>query len=200
MRKSVSTLVAAMALITAAAAKEPRRGAGAHVHGTGSLDIAIEGNKVVMEFKAPGEDITGSEAKAVSPRAKATLAAALATLEKPLALFKLPDAAGCTVTSAKAAAVDDDDHDQAAKPAAGKGKSAKSGHDHKHDTKAEHMEIKATYELACTAPAQITALQFDYFGTFPRAQKVTIQVITAKGQTQFEATRVKPRIELGGLM
>lgn len=190
-----------MALITAAAAKEPRRAAGAHVHGTGSLDIAIEGNKVVMEFKAPGEDITGSEAKAVSPKAKATLAAALATLEKPLGLFKLHEAAGCTVTSAKAAVVqDDDDHDHAAKPAAGKSKSAKSGHDHKHDTKAEHMEIKATYELACTAPAQITALQFDYFGTFPRAQKVTVQVITAKGQTQFEATRVKPRIELGGLM
>ena len=201
MRTFAGVLLVSLAATAAVVAKEPRRELGAHVHGTGSLDMAIDGNKLVMEFKAPGEDITGSEAKAVTPKAKAKLAAALATLEKPLGLFKLPDAAGCTVTTAKAAVSDDDNHDHdakpAAKPAAGK---AKAGHDHKHEKKAEHMDIKASYELACSAPALITSVQFDYFRAFPRADKVTVQVITPKGQSQFDVTPAKPRIELGGLM
>jgi len=210
MLRSTLAVACVVAVVGAAIAEEPRRELGAHVHGQGFLNVAIEGNRVVMEFRAPGADITGSETKAETAEAKAALATAVAVLEKPLGLFGLPEGAGCKVVTAKVAAIadDDDDDDHAAEavagaksPApkvdAGKPDPAKAAdHDHHHD----HSDVQGSYELACATPARMTALQFDYFRAFPRAQKVIVQVITARGQSQFEVTAANPRVELGGLM
>ncbi len=206
MRSLISA--AFMGLVFAAstcAADEPRRELGAHEHGHDALDIAIEGNRVVMEFRAPGADITGSETKPTTDEGKATLAAAIATLQKPLELFVLPAAAQCKVVSAMAELVaDDDDDDDKDKAAAGKTDGAKPATDPKpagapahHD---EHMDFKANYELACANPAGMTSLEMAYFKSFPKAQKVSLQVITAKGQSAFDLTPAKPSVDLTPLV
>jgi Protein of unknown function (DUF2796) len=195
--RSGAALVSLALLGAAAHAQEPRRELGAHVHGSASLDVAIEGNRVVLAFRAPGADIVGFEGKAETPEAKAKLAAAVATLEKPLALFSLPDAAKCTVVSAKVA-IDDDDDDHA-KP---EGPAAKDAPAPAKDAHAEHdhTDVQADYELSCAAPAQVTAIDFSYFAAFPNAQKVAVQIVTAKGQSAVEATPAKPRVEFGALV
>ncbi len=77
------------------------------------------------------------------------VANAIVTLEKPLTLFVTPDAAQCTVVSAKAKLGADGDHDhEAAKTATAKVPAAK--HDH---AKNEHSEFHAEYELTCAQPA-----------------------------------------------
>jgi hypothetical protein len=198
-----SLTTAVVCAAPAFAADEPKRELGAHEHGHNALDVVIEGNRVVIEFRAPGADIIGSETKPTTQEGKAVLAAAIATWQNPLTLFVLPAAAQCTVASATADLVadddDDDDKDKAAKTDSAKPTAepkAADAHAH-HD---EHMDFKASYELACTNPAGITSLEIAYFKTFPKAQKVTVQVITAKGQTAMEATPAKPSLDFRPLV
>ncbi|MEP5152475.1 DUF2796 domain-containing protein, partial [Planktotalea sp.] len=83
----------------------------AHEHGVGTLNVAFDGDQIAMEFEAPGADIVGFEYKAESSEDLAKIEGALATLEQPLDLFALPQAAVCRVAEAHAELVIDDDHD-----------------------------------------------------------------------------------------
>ena len=84
----------------------------AHVHGVGTLDIAVEGDAIVMAFEAPGADIVGFEHPPESDADKAAIEAALETLGDPLAHFRFSQAAGCRMTAAQVVLVGlEDDHE-----------------------------------------------------------------------------------------
>jgi hypothetical protein len=197
MRKLTFTFtLAAMSLLTTAArAEDEHRELGPHVHGHGTLNIAIEDKRVSMELEVPGMDIVGFEHAASTDDQKAAVDQAKARLEKPLGIFSLPAGAGCTVAEAKvtieAEHHDDDDKD------AGHA-DAKDGHD--HDEHAGHNQFHATYALDCTNPAELTTITFDYFTQFAGAHDLTVNVVTGKGQSQFEVSRSKPTLDLGGIM
>ena len=103
----IHTLAAFAALTFAAAAPTLARAAdehrelGPHVHGHGKLNIAVENKRVSMELEVPGMDIVGFEHDASTDDQKAAVEKAKAQLAQPLAVFKLPAAAGCTVADAK---------------------------------------------------------------------------------------------------
>ena len=73
---------------------------------------------------------------------------------------------------------------------------ARAGRPREH----EHSQFHAQYTLECKTPANITAIEFDYFRAFAGAQKLEVNLITPKGQTKFEVTRAKPRLDLAGMM
>ena len=129
------TAVALITLTALPALAEDSRGLGAHEHGAGAFNIAIEGSSVLMELEAPGADIVGFEHKAESAEDRAAIDAAVARLAKPLELFVLSDAAGCAVTSASVELVaeggDHGDHEEH-----GHGE-----HEHEHEKEA-HDEHK----------------------------------------------------------
>lgn len=202
MKFATATLIAAAFAVTPAIAQEHRE-LGAHVHGHGTLDIAVEGTKVSMSLEAPGMDIVGFEHAAESADQKAAVEKGTATLKAPLTLFKIPAAAGCKVTDAKVELEsehehgDDKDHDHDAKHDA---KEA-ADHDHdKHEGEAGHNQFHGTYALECTKPAEITAITFDYFKSFASAQGLTVNVVTPKAQNSYEVKRDKPELDLGGIM
>ena len=85
---------AAFILASPALAEEAQhRQLGPHVHGQGTLDIAIEGKKIEMELVAPGMDIVGFEHVASTDEQKAAVEKAKAKLTDVLSVFKLPAAA-----------------------------------------------------------------------------------------------------------
>ena len=106
-------LLSSLAILAAPAAfAEDSRELGAHEHGVGALNIAVDGSTVLMEFMAPGADIVGFEYEATSDADKAAIEAGIATLSAPLDLFVLPAAAGCSVVRANAELeTEDGDHD-----------------------------------------------------------------------------------------
>jgi hypothetical protein len=176
-----------------------QRELGAHEHGRGILNIALEGNRLTMELEVPGADIVGFEHKAVSRKDKAAVAAAEKRLSEPLTLFKLPAAAGCVVKEASAA-IEGADHDHAKsagsndrEKGAPKGPAA-----HSHD--GAHSQFHAQYAFDCTAPASITSIEFEFFRAFSAAQKLEVNLISPKGQTKLEISRSKPRLDLSGKM
>ena len=164
-------------------AQTERREVGAHVHGAGTLSIAIEGSKISMDLSAPANDILGFEHQPTTPQQTLTLATAKEVLANPLAVIEFPVAAGCTIESANvafnAAAPAD-----ASKPE--KNSAEPSG----------HADFDVDYVLTCKAVDKITALTFPYFKQFLGAQKLTVTLATDKGQSQYDVTRENPSLTL----
>jgi hypothetical protein len=191
-------------------AEEDHRELGAHEHGHGTLNIAVDDKRVTMELEVPGMDIVGFEHQAATAEQKAALERGKAELAQPLALFKVPPAAGCGVKDVKVsleaehghghehggardepAKGEDDDHE-------GRDDHDEAGHD--HDQPDGHNAFHVTYDLNCADPAQLTSIGFDYFKTFAGARNLTVNVVTAKAQSTHEVSRDKPVLDLGGVM
>lgn len=184
-------MAASATLCLPANAGEAHREAGAHVHGQGSLAIAVENGAVEMELEAPGMDIVGFEHEATSDADKAAVAKAQATLGDPLELFKVPAAAQCKVAGRDVALEGEDDKE-------------KDGHDAKKDDHAEHgggaghTSFHATYTLECDNLAALTSIDFAYFRAFPGALKLDVNTVGANGQSGAEVTRESPVLDLAG--
>jgi hypothetical protein len=194
--RTISLVALAFGLsLGAGATLAQQRQLGAHEHGRGTLNMAIEGARVSLELEAPGADIVGFEHVAKTARQKAAIAQAKKQLLAPQALFKFPSAAGCVVADANVELEGGDEHeheDAKAQSAPPKGREVAQ--------EASHSNFHAQYAFTCKDPASITVLEFGYFQAFAGAQKLEVNVSTAKGQTQFEVTRAKPRIDLAGMM
>jgi hypothetical protein len=158
---------------------------GAHEHGVGRLNAALDGQtlELELELESPAMNLVGFEHIATSDADKAKVAAARAQLEKPLALFSLPAAAGCKVVSQELESPlfgdkpDADDHDE--------DEADKDGHEHHHD----HSEIHAHYQFNCATPGALKTLDLaNVFKTFPATQKIQVQLISASGQQGTEVT------------
>ncbi|MEL7464802.1 MAG: DUF2796 domain-containing protein [Pseudomonadota bacterium] len=107
MKRALPTI---LALLTGPAFAADDRALGAHEHGVGELNIAVDGQTVAIEFYAPGADIVGFEYKATTANDRAAIDDAVAILARPLDLFVAPEAAECSVVKASAALESEDDH------------------------------------------------------------------------------------------
>ena len=160
---------------------------GAHEHGVARLNAVLDGKALELELESPAMNLVGFEHMATTAADKAKVAAVRKQLENPAALFNLPTAAGCVVSSQELnsplfgdkpeAEHDDDDH-----ATDGKGAAA-----HKHDH--DHSEIHAHYQFTCATPTGLGNLDLSQvFKTFPATQKIQVQLIGPSGQQGVDAT------------
>ena len=199
MRKQFSFTLAfaAISLLTnAARAEDEHRELGPHVHGHGTLNIAIEDKRVSMELEVPGMDIVGFEHAPSTDDQKAAVEKATARLEKPLGVFSLPASAGCTVAEAKVSVEAEHHHDGDDDDADHKDGAKDDG----HDEHAGHNQFHVNYALDCTNPNELKTINFDYFTLFAGAHDLAVNVVTAKGQSKYEVSRDKPTLDLTGIM
>lgn len=195
--RHIATIAALGVLGTlSAAAAEERRELGAHEHGHSVLNIAIEGNRVEMELMAPGMDIVGFEHAASSDEDKAAVEEAEATLGDPLALFMMPDEAGCTIETAAVELETEDEHEG---EHADEAEHEEEEHA-EHEGEESHTEFHAEYAITCASPDDLGSIEFAFFDRFPGAEEVEVTVITENGQTRYEVERDAPRIDLKGLI
>lgn len=180
------------ALLALPAWAEEKRQLDAHEHGHGSLNIAIEGNRIAMELIAPGSDVVGFEHEEKTKEQRVAIGKAKAALGEPLALFVLPTSAECRVTEAKVsleAGAEDGHHE--------KDHANKEAHAHERET---HSEFHGEYVLTCASPQALVGIDFKYFEMFPGAEELEVKLITDKGQSKFEVKRDKPHLDLKGIM
>ena len=199
--KVLPLLIATAITATPVIAEETRQ-LDAHEHGVGQLDIAIDGQQIAMELHAPGADIVGFEYAAESAKDLAAVDAAVAKLSAPLALFVLPEAAGCRIVEASAGLESDEEHEEHGDEHADDEHDEHGHDDDGHDDHADeagHTEFHAEYLLNCAEPSAITGIDFAYFGSFPNALEVEVQIITDTGATSFEVERDAPTLDLTGL-
>lgn len=165
---------------------------GAHEHGVASLNLAVDGNQVMLELDSPAVNLLGFEHAASQPDDIAKVAAVKAQLQQADQLFELPAAADCSLTS-----VDLDSPLFAAAPAEHEHEHEEHAHegDHEHEEhKHHHADIEASYSFTCNQPAQLTSLQLPLFKTYPGLQRLNVQAITASGQMGAELTAENPVI------
>jgi len=143
-------------------------GLGAHVHGRGVLNIAIEKGRVSMDFEVPAVDIVGFEHQPKSAKERALVEDAKAKLADPIKLFAPSPTAGCRVTRSEVAV----------------------------ETEDGHGAFHGSYELACTQPRALKVFKLDYFGLFKGAQKLSVRLIGGARQVKFEAGRGNPVLEV----
>ncbi|MFC0219858.1 DUF2796 domain-containing protein [Pseudochelatococcus lubricantis] len=197
MKRLAIALLATVAVSPALA--QEHRELGAHEHGVGRLEIAVEGSRIAIGLEAPGADIVGFEHAASSAGDRAALDQAIAVLEKPLELFVLPGGAQCVVTEAAARLVDEEEHEHEAhddKAHEDKPHEGEKHADHGHE--AQHTEFRANYVLTCASPAALTGIEFAYFKLFPNARELEIRLISEKGAKSFEVGRDAPVLDLKG--
>jgi hypothetical protein len=149
---------------------------GAHEHGVGRLDVVLEGRTLEFELDSPAMNIVGFEHPATSAEDKAKVLAAREVLLKPNALFKIPEAAQCSVTAQKLESPLFGDTPEVA-----------------HD---EHSEIHGSYKFTCDAPAVLRTLDLSQiFKSFPATQKLQVQLISPKGQSGAEVRPSNPSLK-----
>ncbi|MDX2203806.1 MAG: DUF2796 domain-containing protein [Hyphomicrobiaceae bacterium] len=192
----IGTLIALTVTITGAtAAEEGHKEHGAHQHGHGTFEMAIEKGVVSIDLRAPGSDIVGFEHPAVSEADKKAIADAKARLADPIGLFGIPKDAGCRVDTVDVhthGADGDEDGEKAHKEDKATAK-AEEAHSHKHSS------FHAKYTLTCRTPQAIKSLDFAFFKAFPGAQELEVVAVSDKGQVKAEATRKTPKVALPAL-
>ena len=151
--------------ITATHGIAETRHASTHVHGTGQLNFAIDGQQIQLELTAPGFDILGFESLNTENQ-KRQLQTALKQL-KTSPLWSFPTNAGCTLVKADSQVAGDHD-----------------GHD--------HLDISATYVYQCQHMDKLNVLTTSYFKQFANAAKLSVQGITTNNQISATLTRQKP--------
>jgi hypothetical protein len=203
MKGSIAIFAAACALGAWQAAAEERRQLGAHEHGHSALNVAIAGDRIEMELMAPGMDIVGFEHAAETAEDKAAIEEAEAILRDPLALFVLPDDAGCAVETGAVELEAEDEHEgQHGEEHAAAEHAEEAEHEKQaeHEGEESHTEFHAEYAIRCDSPGDLGTIEFVFFERFPGAEAIELTVITESGQTRYEVERDARHIDLKGLI
>ena len=210
--KAITTSILAVCVAFPAMAQDTRE-LDAHEHGVSTVQIAVEGGTMLLDLAAPGMDIVGFEYAPSTDADTAAVATAIDLLQQPGTIVTLPEAAGCSLTSAKANLENEDhhaeDHTDDAENDHEDGEHAEgehSGNDHAHDDHADedhaghdgeegnangagHSAFHASYAFDCTAPEALTMLTFSFFDRFPNAEKIEVQYVTDAGAGSAEVIR-----------
>ena len=164
---------ALLPLAVAHAHEEHEHGSlGKHEHGVANLNLALEGSTLEIGLESPAMNIFGFEHAANSEADNKAIAAARTQLENPVQLFRLPAAAGCSLST-----------QQLHSPLL-------EQHGHQHD---EHSDIDADYSFSCKQPEQLQQLDLSgLYQAFPAMHQINVQLIGPKGQQGVESTAANP--------
>lgn len=194
---SATALAVVITCLHGAAAGSGHRQLGAHEHGSGILNVAVEGDRVSLELAAPAADIIGFEHAPQTDQQKAEHSRAGDKLKAGLDLLRLTPQAGCELVEYEI--------DYVSEAHVTESTTAASDHAHDHgehedaDHDHDHAEFLVSYSVRCESPAALRGIDFNYFNEFRNAQRLQVNVVTAKGQKAFTATRDAPTVSFGDL-
>ena len=173
----------------------------AHEHGAASLNIAIEGHDLYIEFSSPAINIVGFEHHPRTQQEKAAISEALKKLEQGQRLFRLPPDAASRLVKAD---VDTDighdtegdeknDHVGEKDHQTGTKASHEDGH-HEDDKDENHSEFKARYHFVSNSPKKLSPIDVQLFSSFPGIEHIEVQLLVGPRQTAMELTAKKHEI------
>ncbi|MEZ8575340.1 DUF2796 domain-containing protein [Vibrio splendidus] len=122
---TILAVVIGMTVSTNVLANEEFRSHEAHVHGKVEVNIAQDGQELLVEVTAPGADVVGFEHAPETAEQKKVFAQAIAQLNKPEELFGFTNAS-CTLKFKSVTNTLEDDHDD------------HEGHDHAEGEHDDH--------------------------------------------------------------
>ena len=176
---------AALALSFPVLADDHQHSLEAHVHGIGTLNIALENQLLELQLESPAMNIIGFEYQPTTEADIQSVKAAQNTLSNAAELFAFSPAAQCRLTLVsihnallKGSGAHEHDHD----------------HDHDHESQHEadiaehqHNDISAHYQYHCATPAQLNSIDLaGLFKLFTQTEKIQVQLIVGDHQQGAE--------------
>ena len=158
----------------------------AHVHGAMTLNLALEGAWLEIEFKSPAVNIVGFEHRATTTEQKTQVEKAKHSLKNVDGLFEFASAK----CESKAVALD-----MSAVEAAHQDM---HGHDHDDHTKGSgvHSEVEGRYRFKCENAREMRGVSVRLFDFFPSIDKIETQWVTEVSQGAAELTRSSRTVNL----
>lgn len=161
MNKLTSTFAVATACMAGTAV------AGPHDHGVIRINMAIEGEQLVVSLTSPLDSFVGFERAPRTDAEKERAATALKAMRSGELLQPSPEAQ-CTLKNAQ---VEAPVLEGKAKPQGG------------------HADLEAEYEFACANPQALGAINLGYFDAFRWTKRVEVQHAGPNGQGQATLRR-----------
>ncbi|MEF1228901.1 DUF2796 domain-containing protein [Vibrio fortis] len=205
MKPSILAVVIGMTVSATAIAEDHFRSHDAHVHGEVEVNIAQDGQELLVEVTAPGADVVGFEHAPQTPEQIAALEKATALLNQPSKLFAF-EGADCTLEykSVTHTLGEDDheghDHDHEGHDHDKHDHDDHEGHDHdKHDhhdheghdhdhAAGGHGEFTIEYHYQCSNVAKLDTVETQWFSNFANTESITVNLLTDRAQTQQKLT------------
>ena len=157
----------------------------AHEHGSASLDIAIDSNKIAVQFESPAVNIVGFEYSPDNDDQKLLIQQAKINLADFDQSFELQGDLSCQVLSF--AANWNSEHEE--NVALEEHEEHEEQPDDLHES--EHAEFQVEFELQCEKLDNLTAIDVKLFELFPTIEEIDAQVIFSGGQLKQELTANK---------
>jgi Protein of unknown function (DUF2796) len=159
----------------------------AHVHGVAEINIAVDGAKATVEFRAPAESLMGFEHEAKSESDKKKRDAALEQLRMKRDQMVLFDPKlGCKSSEMKTLVVEEKTTRAEEQP--GKDKDQKKS--------AEHREVHGAFSVACDKPLAGSRVKFGVYKAFRDIQEIKVQVLSDSGQSGATIKKDKGDVKL----
>ncbi|MEY3466502.1 MAG: ZrgA family zinc uptake protein [Steroidobacteraceae bacterium] len=153
----------------------------AHEHGRVTLDVALEGGTLVVEWSAPALQVVGFEHAPRTEAERAALASATAWINRGNGVVGVPPAARCRLRSIQHAPPTLAGHRDAA---------GKTDHD------AEHADFRARVSYECAAPAALTWLEPWVLRQLRGVERVEINLVAPGLQRQSTGASAETRVPL----
>lgn len=182
------------ALVSCVLATAPAGAADKHVHGHAALEVAVDGNRLLIVFESPLDNLVGFEHAPRTDKQKDAVRRMTAELNKPAQQFVPTAQARCTPEPVRLASeVIDPSLLGGAAPPAGAGKFKADTARDKHGQKGGkghggHAGLEATFMFRCEQPGKLSSLDVKLFDAFNRLKRIDVQVAGARKQAAARLT------------
>ncbi|MEZ8603505.1 DUF2796 domain-containing protein [Vibrio splendidus] len=207
MKPTILAVVIGMTVSTNVLANEEFRSHEAHVHGKVEVNIAQDGQELLVEVTAPGADVVGFEHAPETAEQKKVIEQAIAQLNKPEELFGFTNAS-CTLKFKSVTNTLEDEHDDhEGHDHAEHGHDDHKGHDHaehdhddheghdhaEHDhddheghghSEGGHGEFTVEYHYQCSDIEKLDTVNTQWFSKFSNTKSMTVNLLTDSAQIQ----------------
>ena len=171
-----------------------------HEHGAANVMLAMEGEKLQLNFEVPSESLIGFEHLPKSQDQLQNFSKAISTLSEPSKLFSIPSKAECllvgvNVSQSLFSGKDEHGHDEKDNHGHDEkgfwdslfGHDEKDDHGHDESEKSEiHSEFHSKYQWNCHHLDDLDSIGTQLMNIFPRIEEIRVSWIAENTQGSIE--------------
>jgi hypothetical protein len=201
---TVTTAMAAMMVTIELALPAWAYGAGPHVHGVATLEIAVDGSAVQVNLNSPLDNLLGFEHMPRNEKERQAIKTMASKLRQAGSLFIFTPAAQCRLESTRLESPllpsellmahdkgDKSKSDKSQVPSPAPSAPATSSNTHADD----HAELEATWNFRCATPQALQELDVRLFDTFPGLRRLDAMIAGPQGQSGAKLSPASTRLK-----
>ena len=170
-----------------------------HEHGAANLKLALEGEKLQVEFEVPSESLIGFEHFPKSQSNREDFSNAIKILSDPSRLFSMSREGECllvgmNISQSLFSNEEEHGHDESEDEHSKDESEDEHGHD-ESEKSVIHSEFKSNYSWNCQHLDEIDSIGTQLMTVFPNIEEIRVNWISNNGQGSLELESKDDRIK-----